>query len=252
MKEPLISIITVVYNGASTLEQTILSVINQTYKNIEYIIIDGGSTDGTIDIIRKYEDKLAYWVSEQDKGIYDAMNKGIEKATGELIGIINSDDWYELKTVELVVDIYNTTEKEGVYYGFLKIWKEGKEHTIRRFHHNFFKEHMIQHPTWFVSSSIYKKIGKFNDIYKIVGDFELFQRFVRNKVDFFPLDAILSNFRVGGISTYGNKQASLESLKLLYKLNSITKLQYLLKDIAIQLIKGVLKIKKNNLWTIML
>lgn len=96
MEEQLkISIVTVSYNAAKTIEQTIKSVINQTYSNIEYIVIDGGSTDGTVDIIRKYEDRIAYWVSEPDGGIFDAMNKGIKVATGEVVGIINSDDWYE-------------------------------------------------------------------------------------------------------------------------------------------------------------
>ena len=89
---PKISIITVVYNGEEFLEETVLSVLNQSYKNIEYIIIDGGSTDGTVDIIKKYEDEIDYWVSEADKGIYDAMNKGIDVATGEWINFINAGD----------------------------------------------------------------------------------------------------------------------------------------------------------------
>src|SRR5512133_3088942 len=87
---PLISIITVVYNGIKTIEQTIQSVINQPYPNKEYIIIDGGSTDGTVEVIRKYKSDLAYWISERDNGIYDAMNKGIALAKGELIGILNA------------------------------------------------------------------------------------------------------------------------------------------------------------------
>lgn len=98
-KFPLITVITVSYNAVSTIEQTILSVINQTYPNIEYIIIDGGSTDGTVDVIRKYEDKVAYWVSEPDRGIYDAMNKGIAIATGEWINFMNAGDSFFSKTI---------------------------------------------------------------------------------------------------------------------------------------------------------
>ena len=104
IQHPLVSIITVVLNGESHLEHTINSVLCQTYENLEYIIIDGGSSDGTQDIIRKYQDKIDYWISESDDGIYDAMNKGILQAKGELIGILNSDDWYELETVELMVN----------------------------------------------------------------------------------------------------------------------------------------------------
>ena len=95
MKEPKVSIITVCLNSEKTLEQAIQSVISQTYKNIEYIIVDGASTDGTLDIISKYENKITKWVSEKDQGLYYAMNKGIDMATGDIVGIINSDDWYE-------------------------------------------------------------------------------------------------------------------------------------------------------------
>ncbi|HOT76744.1 MAG TPA: glycosyltransferase [Candidatus Wallbacteria bacterium] len=91
---PKVSVITIVYNGAAGIERTIKSVLGQGYKNLEYIIVDGGSIDGTIDIVKKYEDKIARWVSEKDRGISDAMNKGIALATGDIVGMIHADDWY--------------------------------------------------------------------------------------------------------------------------------------------------------------
>ena len=120
-RAPLISVITVSYNAVTTIEQTILSVINQTYSNIEYIIIDGGSTDGTVDIIRKYADRIAYWVSEPDKGIYDAMNKGTKKANGEYIAFLNSDDWYELDAVSIIAQFADG--KNDLISGIIKLYK---------------------------------------------------------------------------------------------------------------------------------
>ncbi|WP_455674852.1 glycosyltransferase family 2 protein [Phocaeicola sp.] len=107
---PTVSIVTVSYNAVSTIEQTILSVINQSYPNIEYIIIDGGSTDGTVDIIKQYSDRIAYWVSEPDKGMYDALRKGFSKVTGSLCCYINSDDFYALSAIETVVEIFQKYE----------------------------------------------------------------------------------------------------------------------------------------------
>ena len=114
---PLITVITVVYNNVKHIEETIQSVINQTYSNIEYIIIDGGSTDGTVDVIKKYADRIVYWVSEPDKGIYDAMNKGICKATGAWIGIMNSGDTFHSKTVLYDVFGVNDFSYYDIIYG---------------------------------------------------------------------------------------------------------------------------------------
>ena len=131
--DTLISVVTVSYNAVSTIEQTILSVINQTYPNVEYIIIDGGSTDGTVDIIKKYADKIAYWVSEPDKGIYDAMNKGGLKTTGDFIQFLNAGDWLEnehviekifkdwFKRVDVIYGDMIIRRSDGVYYAKAQI-----------------------------------------------------------------------------------------------------------------------------------
>lgn len=116
-KSPLVSIITPSYNQANYLEQTIQSVLQQTYANIEYIIIDGGSTDGSVDIIKRYETKLAYWVSEKDKGQTDAVNKGVERCSGDIIAYLNSDDLYDKNAVELIVNAYLEDSTAAVYYG---------------------------------------------------------------------------------------------------------------------------------------
>ena len=117
---PYISIITVVKNGEKYLEETIKSVINQTYKNYEYIVIDGGSKDKTLDIIKKYSDKIDYWVSETDKGLYDAFNKGMQLAKGDFIGIINSDDVYLSKTLEILKKYINNNPNIDFIFGSVK------------------------------------------------------------------------------------------------------------------------------------
>ena len=122
---PLISIITVSYNAVKTIEDTIVSVLGQTYSNIEYIIIDGGSTDGTLDIIKKYEDKITYWVSEPDKGIYDAMNKGILKATGDYLFFLGADDKITCNFNDI---IHLFKDKNTVYYGDVLFGEEGKKY----------------------------------------------------------------------------------------------------------------------------
>ena len=116
IKKPLISIITVIYNDGKKLEETILSILSQTYDNLEFIIIDGSSTDGTIDIIKKYEDKIDYWISEKDSGIFDAMNKGILAAKGDYINFMNAGDFFIRKNlVKEIVDILNSEEIDFLY-----------------------------------------------------------------------------------------------------------------------------------------
>jgi glycosyltransferase involved in cell wall biosynthesis len=233
-QQPLISIITVVYNGASTLEQTMLSVINQTYKNIEYIIIDGGSTDGTVDIIKKYEKHLAYWVSEPDKGIYDAMNKGIRKATGELIGIINSDDWYELDAVEKIVSYYS--DSHTIIYGLLRYYYSNGEYYISTVSSGMIDYgYMLPHPTCFVPIKLYKNIGMFDIKYKSCADLDFIFKMKLNGVKFILVEKIIANFRTGGYST--NSKSIIENIKYRREKKLIGFKKFMLKYIYYKFVK---------------
>ncbi|MDR2496780.1 MAG: glycosyltransferase [Tannerellaceae bacterium] len=204
MKNPLISVITVVYNGATTLEQTMLSVINQTYQNIEYIIIDGGSNDGTVDIIKKYEKHLAYWISEPDKGIYDAMNKGIAKAKGEIIGLINSDDWYETDSIESVVTAFKKNETE-IVHGNIRLIDEGRNKSVvcvpvKDLTQIRYKGMILWHPSFFVHKNVYANVGKFNINNLVASDYEFTLKSYLSGVKFHYINRIITNFRLGGVS----------------------------------------------------
>lgn len=170
---PLISIITITYNAVKTIEETILSVINQTYPNIEYIIIDGGSTDGTIDIIKKYESHISHWISEPDKGIYNAMNKGIELAHGKWINFMNSGDtFYDKKTLENIRFSKIKNENIKVIYGdTLLILKSGKAEYKKALQPQKMKRQIICcHQSLFISTENKEEI-KFNEYYKLSSDY---------------------------------------------------------------------------------
>ncbi len=199
--KPLISIITVVYNGEKHLQDTIQSVINQTYDNVEYIVIDGGSTDGTLDIIKKYEDKIDYWVSEKDKGISDAFNKGIFCCTGDLIGLINADDWYELDAFSSVTKFFVSHITTDIVYANQQYWKMNKrEYILFPNVSNLLKDMTINHPATFIRSSVYKRYGCFNMKYKYAMDYDLLLRFFIKGVIFSYLNLTVSNMRLEGVS----------------------------------------------------
>jgi glycosyltransferase involved in cell wall biosynthesis len=201
---PLISVITVVYNGDKYLQQTIDSVHNQTYKNIEYIIIDGESNDNTINIIKENQDKISKWISEPDNGLYDAMNKGISMASGELIGIVNSDDWYESEAVMIVVEEYLKHSGKKVFHGDKMCISSKGDKFIRRAKNNSFliKYHgmVLNHPTMFIHECIYKK-HEYNTQLSSLSDYQFVLTNYINKKDFFHyIPKVLSNYRLGGIS----------------------------------------------------
>jgi len=182
-KCPLVSIVTPSYNQAQFLESTILSVLNQNYSNFEYIIIDGASTDGSIEIIKKYQKYLAYWVSEKDEGMYDAINKGLKIASGTIFAYLNSDDLYLPNTVQTVVDYFQKHSDISLIYGDCNfIDSEGR--FLYTYHFLPFKWKRfivlnwssIPQQTTFWRRDIHKKIGYFNPEFKMAGDFEFYAR----------------------------------------------------------------------------
>ena len=193
-----VSIIISSYNGAPYIGETIESVINQTYPNIEYIIIDGGSTDGTIDIINKYRNEVDLVISETDTGISDAFNKGLRQVSGEIIGIINADDWYDKDTIERVV---KNIKDVDIVYGDLRLWKEDKVDFVLKGDHKLLEHEMtINHPTVFVRKKWYDKFGYFDEAYKCAMDYDIMLRFKVNNCLFGYIPEVLANMRWGGLS----------------------------------------------------
>lgn len=197
-----ISIITICFNAVNSIEETILSVINQTFTDIEYIIIDGGSSDGTVDIIKKYDKYFAFWISEPDKGIYDAMNKGARHASGDWIGYINAGDKYvNSMTIETIANILYQKSPD-VLYGDLKLnYSFGSYISKPQELTNFNKCFPFSHPASFVRSEILKQ--KFFDLnYKIVGDYNLFYSIYLEGGSFFYLPILIAEFEAeDGVSS---------------------------------------------------
>ena len=199
MREPLVSIITIVYNQRSSIENTMQSVLQQTYKFVEYIVIDGGSTDGTTEIIEKYQKYLSYWCSEKDNGIADAFNKGISKAKGEVIGILNASDWYEADAVEKAVENLSNAD---IVHGQLGCWNQNVASYVQEGNHMYLKREMtINHPTVFIRKQCYDNWGLFNEKYKVAMDYDLLLRFFLKgaRIEYIP--SLMTNMQMDGVST---------------------------------------------------
>lgn len=226
------SIITITYNSEKTLERTIKSVLSQTCKDYEYIIVDGASKDHTLDIIQKYEplfEGRMKWKSEPDNGIYDAMNKGIMHASGKIIGIVNSDDWLEPDALDIVANAFvqNGNDTNALYCGGINYHRT--DGTIKRWDANIksFKWQAIlyimsgiRHPATFVPIQVYERIGFFNDQMKLSADQDFVLRCYYGGVKFVEIPEVLSNMSEGGISTEGSERArriSIEDRKLMLR-----------------------------------
>lgn len=214
-----ISVITANYNGEKTLSKTIESILEQTYNNIEYIIIDGKSTDKSIEIIKSYEKKFKEkrfeykWISEEDSGIFNAMNKGIKISSGDIIGIIGSDDWYEKEILEIVANEFKKDEELEMVYGILRTVSKDRYQKIIGDYNSYGKG---QHPTVFLKRKIYEKYGFFNEKYKIAADSDLLLRLKNQNIKYKFIPQILTNFSVEGISSTNFLNTSLEDLEVCY------------------------------------
>lgn len=203
-----VSIITVAFNAEKTIEDTIQSVLNQSYTNIEYIIIDGLSTDGTIDICNTHKDQITTIVSEKDKGLYDAMNKGVSLATGDVIGVLNADDFYENNgVISKIAEYFEADQIDGLYADLVYVDAEDTAKVTRKWvsgeyqENGFLKGWMPPHPTFFVKKECYEKYGGYSLDLKSAADYELMLRMIHKhqiKVGYLP--EVITRMRVGGVS----------------------------------------------------
>jgi len=201
-----VSLITIAYNSAATIEDTIKSIVAQEYSNIEYIIIDGGSTDNTLSIIEKYKESISTIISEPDKGIYDAMNKGVQNATGDLVGILNSDDIYtDNKVVSNIVEAIGN--KDSIYADLVYVNRDNTDKVTRywksgKYRKGIFKKGwMPPHPTFFIKKSCYDQYGIYNLQLKSAADYELMLRMLhKHNISVAYLPEVITKMRVGGQS----------------------------------------------------
>ncbi len=197
---PLVSIVTPCFNAAETIRRALESVLGQSYLRIEVIVIDGGSTDGTLDILREYEGRLGHWVSEPDRGIAHAFNKGVSVAQGALIGILNADDWLEPDAVAAVIDVHRT-DPEAVVHGDLRYWLSGKRSMIAPRRARIAMDRLPYHPATFVPAAIYQCHGLFDETFRYAMDTDFLVRLFLEKVHFAYAPQVLANMRRGGVST---------------------------------------------------
>lgn len=226
-----VSIITVVFNGASTLKSCIDSVLSQDYKDIEYIIVDGKSTDGTVELIQSYGSKIAHLLSEPDKGIYDAMNKGIALATGDIVGILNADDFYASNSaVSKIVQAMNTSNFDGAYGDLFYVDAVHIEKVTRKWIAGSYKKGsflfgwMPPHPTFFIRRKLYEKYGVFRLDLGSAADYELMLRMIHKfGINLAYVPEVLIKMRAGGVSNSSveNRLAANRNDRKAWELNHI-------------------------------
>jgi len=248
--KPLLSVITVVFNGATTLKDTIESVIKQSYENIEYIVVDGGSTDATIDILRNYDNAIDYWISEKDKGIYDAMNKGVSLSSGEYVGMLNSDDMFSDDNVlQNIVDRFNQEKVDAVFSCLNIVDKNNLNKVLRKYRVAKLNSALLRigvmppHPTFYCKKSCYEKAGLYKTNYKIAADFEMLVRLlIKHKISWSFIDKVTVNMRSGGLSNSGimaRVKLNLEIIRACKENDFYTNMLFILLKLPIRLVEMI-------------
>jgi hypothetical protein len=250
-EQPLVSIVTVVYNGATTLEHTIQSIIEQVYGNVEHIIVDGGSTDGTLDILRKYDADIAYWVSEKDAGIYDAMNKGIALAKGDYIGMLNADDYLASPlSLETIISQFKSNDVDAVFSNLDIVDPENLNRVLRKYRVPSFSSFLLRigvmppHPTFYCKKSCYEKVGLYRTDYRIAADFEMLVRMLQKfHISWSYIDKTTVKMRSGGVSSSGIKSSwvvNREIIRACLENGLYTNIFFLMLKLPIRLLERVL------------
>ncbi len=228
----LVSIITVSFNSVKTIEKTILSVLNQTYKNIEYIIIDGGSTDGTIDIIKKYQDKIKYWISEKDEGIYDAMNKGTLIANGYYLNFMNSDDFFFSNTT-IGECIPFLDGKYDIVYGDVEVRYDDFKFIKKKLSPKYLWMGPANHQSSFIKRETMLKY-KYNTLNKMVADFEFFLTVHYNQGKLLKINKTIASYSSNGISSINDTRVIKDCYKTIIKFDKSLKIKIFYKILLIK------------------
>jgi glycosyltransferase involved in cell wall biosynthesis len=198
---PLISVVTVVLNQKERLQRTLECIVKCGFPRIQYVVIDGGSTDGTLDVIRANQDVIDFWVSEPDRGISDAFNKGISVARGEVVGILNAGDWYEPDALGVIESALAANPDVDVFCGSIKLWEGSHEPLLCRSDpRSLEKMTSVYHPTVFIKRSSYSIFGGYDEAYRFAMDYELLLRYKQQGAKFLGLDDTLANMTLDGIS----------------------------------------------------
>jgi glycosyltransferase involved in cell wall biosynthesis len=256
LDQPLVSIITVVFNNSDYIRDAIESVVCQNYPSIEYIVIDGGSTDGTIEVIKEYQNQISVFISETDKGIYDALNKGVAHASGDVVAILHSDDQFCNACV--VSNIMHRMSESNAEFCFsdMVIVDNLSGRVLRYYMANFFKEWMFRvgwmppHPTCFIKRALFDEFGVYSTKYKIAGDFDLLVRFFYGRrIRWTYLDQISVKMAAGGLSNSGwkSKRLIFNEINQVLKSNNVWSLSiFQLIRYPIRLMEFLVKPKKGS------